>query len=207
MDVSSSVDAREDALQRGGLVSALRAPDVQNAFMASPDPVALSVFEWSGRFNQSLLTDWTLVTSSQVLEEIATKVEGSSRSQSDFPTAMGYAFGYSAALFDRAPDCLTQTLDVAGDGQSNDGFGPAEAYTAFPLSNVVVNGLVIDDNGLGAQSDLYRYYESDVIQGPGRFIEIANGFEDYANALERKLIREVSAMIVGSAPAEFDTPG
>ena len=43
IDVSSSVDAEEDALQRRGLATALRAPEIQRAFFASDLPVALSV--------------------------------------------------------------------------------------------------------------------------------------------------------------------
>ena len=58
MDVSNSVDPDEDRLQRQGLASALLAPDVQDAFFASPDPVALMVFEWSGRYHQMVLQDW-----------------------------------------------------------------------------------------------------------------------------------------------------
>ncbi len=39
MDVSSSVNADEDALQRGGLASALMAPEVQAAFFATQEPL------------------------------------------------------------------------------------------------------------------------------------------------------------------------
>ena len=59
--MSSSVDAEEDALQRGGLAAALVAPEVQKAIFSDPLPVALAVYEWSGRYNQVLLVDWTLI--------------------------------------------------------------------------------------------------------------------------------------------------
>lgn len=48
IDVSSSVDAAEDALQRNGLAAALLAPEVQAAIFAADLPVALTAFEWSG---------------------------------------------------------------------------------------------------------------------------------------------------------------
>lgn len=212
MDVSSSVDETEDALQRGGLAAALRAPDVQNAFFLSPDPVALAVFEWSGRYNQVLLADWTMVTTPSVLNTLATQIETSQRSHNDFPTAMGYALGFASILLENGPSCLSQTIDVAGDGENNDGFGPADAYNAFPLSQVTVNGLVIDGPdltgpALEANSSLIPFYLNEVIQGPGSFIEIANGFSDYANAMERKLIRELSAIILGQADQPGVTPG
>ena len=207
MDVSSSVDAAEDALQRGGLAAALRAPDVQDAFFVSPTPVALAVFEWSGRYNQELLSDWTLITGPEVLFDVANRIETSKRSHNDFPTAMGYALGYASTLLRRAPGCAAQTIDVAGDGVSNDGFGPAEAYAAFPLQNVTVNGLVINGAEFEAETQLIPYYRTQVIQGPGSFIEIANGFEDYASAMERKLIRELSAMILGQISTPLSPPG
>ena len=61
LDVSSSVDKVEDKLQRGGLAAALIAPEVITAFFASPDPVALAIYEWSGRYNQEILLDWTKI--------------------------------------------------------------------------------------------------------------------------------------------------
>ena len=98
MDVSSSVSAEEDALQRGGLAAALIAPEVQAAMFASPLPVALAAFEWSGRYNQELLLDWTLIRSPEDLTRVAETIGLSQRSQRDFPTALGHALGYGAGL-------------------------------------------------------------------------------------------------------------
>ena len=60
-NVSISVDEAEDALQRGGMAAALTAPEVTRAFFFSDLPVALAVYEWSGRNNQKILLDWTLI--------------------------------------------------------------------------------------------------------------------------------------------------
>jgi len=207
MDISSSVDHKEDALQRGGIARALRAPEVQTAFFLSPEPVALAVFEWSGRYNQALLADWILVTSPEVLDDLAAKIENSTRSHNDFPTAMGHALGFAANLFDTAPNCLSHTIDIAGDGANNDGYGAAEAYDAFPLSDVTVNGLVINGAEFESETQLIPFFLNEVIKGPGSFIEIANGFSDYANAMERKLIRELSTIIIGQADWPDKTPG
>ena len=40
--------------------------------------------------------------------------------------------------------------------------------------------------------DLATYYESEVIGGAGAFVEVARDYEDFAEALRRKLIREIS---------------
>lgn len=206
MDVSSSVDAAEDALQRGGLAAALIAPDVQDAFFASPDPVALSVFEWSGRYNQQDLIDWVLINTPTDLVRVAQTIASSQRSYDDFPTAMGHALGYAAIRLQNGPDCLFQTIDVAGDGVNNHGFGPAEAYAAFPFANVTVNGLVVNAAEFEAETDLIGFYSDHVIRGPGAFVEIANGFDDYEAAMRRKLIRELSAQVIGRTAPWPDRP-
>ena len=74
IDVSSSVDAQEDALQRNGLAAALLAPEVQSAFFAAPQPVALAVYEWSGRFNQALVVDWQEIDSPLALAAVAATI-------------------------------------------------------------------------------------------------------------------------------------
>lgn len=200
LDVSSSVDRTEDRLQRQGLAAALRDPEVQAAFLASPDPVALHVFEWSGRAHQTLLTpDWTLIRDAGDLEAAARQIEGSRRARADQPTALGHALGFAAGLFDRGPACESATLDVSGDGINNEGFGPARAHSLFPLDGVTVNGLAIltDEGGI----DLVPHYREELIRGPGAFVEIAVGFEDFQRAMTRKLLAELRVTVIGAAPA------
>ena len=201
IDVSSSVDAAEDVLQRQGLAQALRNPGVAAAFFASDDPVALNVFEWSGRYNQAQLVDWTLVQSPDDLARLSARIAGSTRSHNDFPTALGYALGHAAGLLQAAPPCLFQTVDVSGDGINNEGFGPEEAYRAFPFAEVTVNGLVVNAADFEGEVGLISFYQNEVIRGPGAFIEIATTFDDYGRAMQRKLIRELGVQMLGGTPA------
>lgn len=205
LDVSSSVDAAEDRLQRGGLAAALRAPDVRNAFFAVDQPVALAVYEWSGRNQQKILLDWQTIDTPNTLMRAADLIDTSTRSHSDFPTAMGYALGFGAGMLRQGPDCLKHTLDMAGDGQNNEGFGPAEAYAAFDFDDITVNGLVVNAAEFEAEIRLVDFYRSEVLHGPGAFLIIANGFEDYQRAMRQKLIREVSPSVIGNAPAPADS--
>lgn len=205
LDVSSSVDAAEDALQRGGLVSALTAPTVRDAFFATDQPVALAVFEWSGRYNQQVLLDWKLIAAPKDLLSAATTIAASQRSHNDFPTAMGYALGYGAGLLQRAPSCHSKTIDISGDGQNNEGFGPKTAYTEFPFESVTVNGLVVNGADYEAETGLIAYYKSHVLYGPGAFLEIAQGFEDYERAMRRKLERELTPPVIGSGRSNDPT--
>ncbi len=204
IDVSSSVDAAEDALQRGGVVAALTAPEVQEAFFEGDLPVALAVYEWSGRYNQEMILDWVMIDSPAALIGAAETVAASTRSHNDFPTAMGYALGYGANLLARAPACLRKTLDMAGDGISNEGFPPASAYREFPFQGVTVNGLVVNAADFEGEVGLIAFYQGEVMHGPGAFVVVADGFADYERAMRRKLERELAPPAIGALETQGD---
>lgn len=200
LDVSSSVDAAEYALQRDGLASALLDPTVRDAFLASEDPVALAAFEWSGRYDQvPLFPGWQLIETPADLDQVAAHIAASTRSRADMPTAMGYALGHAAILLQSGPRCLFSTIDVSGDGTNNEGFSPAKAYNAFPFQDVTVNALVILSVVPNFTPDLPGYFRDNVIRGPGAFVETADGFEDFASAMRRKLLAELSVVVIGEA--------
>ncbi|WP_108837054.1 DUF1194 domain-containing protein [Tateyamaria sp. Alg231-49] len=200
LDVSSSVDADEDRLQRGGLVAALTSQQVRAAFFAVDAPVALAVYEWSGRYNQEVVLEWTLIDSPAALLSAAETIAASERSHNEFPTAMGYALGYGAEMLRRAPNCLYQTIDMAGDGQNNEGFGPRLAYKEFAFQDVTVNGLVVNAAEFTSETQLIDFYRNEVLKGPGAFMEVAQGFEDYERAMRRKLERELTPPVIGALP-------
>lgn len=198
VDISSSVDAAEDRLQRQGLARALSSDRVRRAALALPgQPVALAIFEWSGRYQQDLILDWTLVRSGADLDQIAGIVARSTRSYADFPTAAGYALGYAAGLLGDAPACLRETVDISGDGVSNEGFPPSLAFANFDLAGVTVNGLAIT----GHDDTVVTFYEKEIARGPGAFVEVADDFPDFERAMARKLEREMGPMAVGSLGA------
>jgi len=206
MDVSNSVDEAEDQLQRTGLANALVSQDVQTAFLVSSSPVSLLVYEWSGRHHQNVLLDWRDIRSPLDLVDAAEAIQTSHRGQENFPTAMGYALGYAATRLREKPECFAKTIDIAGDGKNNDGFGPAEAYAAFEFDNVTVNGLVVDASILETRQDLVTFFEDEVIRGPASFVEVADGFEDYETTMRRKLIRELLSQMLGDSGQVTSTP-
>lgn len=204
VDISSSVDATEDTLQRSGIVAALTSPEVEAAFFSSDLPVALAVYEWSGRYNQEVVLDWMMIDSRAALVRAAEVVAASKRSHNDFPTAMGYALGYGAQLLARSPDCLRKTLDMAGDGVSNEGFPPASAYREFPFQGVTVNGLVVNAADFEGEVGLIAFYHGEVIFGPGAFLIVADGFDDFERAMRRKLERELNPPSIGALEQDGD---
>ena len=193
LDVSASVDAAEYQLQLEGLAASLIHPSVVEAALSGNGPVALSIYEWSGRFQQDVLIDWTLIWSEADLVTIAERVLRATRSHEDFPTAIGYALGFAATHLERAPPCLFRTVDISGDGQNNDGFPPSAAYEHFPFDGVTVNGLAIG----GASRGIEEYYLAEVIHGPGAFVEYARNHDDFEEVMRRKLERELRVVILG----------
>lgn len=204
MDISSSVDPLEDALQRGGLAQALRAPEVVDAILSQPDrPVALAMFEWSGRVQQDMVLPWIMLRDEATILATAARIATSRRSYAEFSTAIGHALDYAHDLFAQGPACDARVLDISGDGVNNDGFGPVEAYAALDYSAITVNALAIEvqdpgtDHGLteGAEAGLAAYFRDVVIRGPAAFVEVAAGFEDVERAMRRKLLRELEVRI------------
>lgn len=198
LDISVSVDATEDALQRQGVAAALIAPEVQKAFFSSPMPVALAVYEWSGRDAQNVLQPWRLIQSEADLYSVASQISRSTRSDTSSATAMGHALAFGATLMQQAPPCLFHTIDLSGDGSNNDGYGPQIAYRHFPFENVVVNGLVINAADFEGELFLIPFFENNVLHGPGAFLEIAQGFDDFERAMRRKLERELTSLQIGA---------
>lgn len=204
MDVSASVDGDEYVLQRDGLAQALNQPEIRRAILeGAPGTVALSVFEWSGRYQQTRMLDWTIIDSADTLDRVIAQIASARRSWKDYPTAMGYALGYGAGALKNAPPCDRQVIDVSGDGVNNEGFPPENAYAHFPLDNVTVNGLVIE----GVEPGIADFYRQEVLRGPGAFLEIAADFDGFAAAMARKLLREVNGMILGSNEVAPWQPG
>ena len=181
LDISSSVDTREDALQRQGLAAALLSPRVTDAILSVPgQTVALSVIEWSGRVQQDVLLDWTMLSSRADLLRAAATISSSKRSYDAFATAIGRMLEYADLRFDRAPRCDHRVLDVSGDGVQNDGPWPRDVYARGTLRDVTVNGLaiVVDAPALdhAETGDLEAHYRDEVIHGPGAFVMRADGF-------------------------------
>ncbi|MCA0922416.1 DUF1194 domain-containing protein [Pseudooceanicola nanhaiensis] len=200
VDVSTSVNSAEYTLQRDGLAAALDAPEVRHAILAGlPDTgeVMLAAYEWSGRYQQQVILDWTVLNTPAAIDRAVARLAGTQRSHDRFPTAMGYGLGFGAGVLSRAPTCDRRVLDLSGDGINNDGFGPDRAYANFPFEGVVVNGLVI----LGQDSTVEEFYRREVLRGPGAFLEVARGFAEFREAMTRKLYREINLLQMGAGKA------
>lgn len=202
LDVSGSVDGPEYRLQMDGLANALESPAVAEALLSAPEqPVHLAVFEWSGDSDQRLVQDWIAIDSAKALSALAHRLRNTPRAALAPVTGLGPALLYGGTLLGQKPDCWKRTLDVSGDGKANSGPRPRDVKDASVLRGVTVNALVIGSDaqptGNQAQDDiaeLSAYFTAEVIQGADAFIITALGFQDFENAMTRKLLKELQGL-------------
>ncbi len=194
LDVSASIDSEEYHLQQEGLARALRDETVSRAILGQ-DGVWITAYEWSGSRHQYEQLPWTRMDSPESIDSVAETLRTAPRRAKDFPTSLGFALGHGLGLLQDAPErCRRKVIDVSSDGKTNDGFGPDSAYRAWNMAGITVNALVIEE----PDNRIAPYYRDEVVFGPGAFVEIADGFEDYARAMRRKLLREIGAQAFAS---------
>lgn len=204
LDVSGSVDFREYRLQYEGLASALADQEVQASIFALPEaPVAIAVYEWSSSGFQRIVVDWEMLHDLDRLEDVRLRLLAKSRERAPAPTGLGRAMIFGKEMINRGPRCWDETLDVSGDGKNNDWPPPQRVISSGVLGQLRVNALVIveDSNNPDVPSNLEElstYFRERVIHGPDAFIEVALGFADYADAMKRKLLRELAVLAVGA---------
>ena len=200
-DVSRSVDDTDYRIQIDGIVGAFFDTEIRGLILDSPQPVAMADFEWAGQREQLLVADWTLLDSPAAIDRLAQRILTHERESSGL-TAVGAALSYGRDLMARAPECLWHTLDMAGDGQNNQGYEPRRVYDSEEFGDITVNGLAIGAH----EGQILRWFESNLLHGPGAFAEFAATHEEFAEAFRRKLIRELSEQMIGSLVTDAPPP-
>ncbi|MCL3882469.1 DUF1194 domain-containing protein [Marivita sp. GX14005] len=187
MDVSNSVDPSEYRLQVDGLASALRDPEIAEILVR--DRIALSVMQWSGTEAQQISLGWTQMAGSRHVQLFASAVERMPRAFVMSNTAPGAALHVALDHLEASPDCARRVIDMSGDGTLNAGPNVAEMRLRAERMGVTVNGLAIESLGRA----ISNFYARHVITRGG-FVETARGYSDYARAIRRKILREISAV-------------
>ncbi|WP_306432345.1 DUF1194 domain-containing protein [Tropicibacter sp. Alg240-R139] len=214
LDVSGSVNSHEYRLQLDGLAGALQDPEVKRALLNTPElPVRLMVFEWSAPEFQRVLLNWTPVDSLETLTRISQTLATTRRAPAPPGTAVGSAMQFGTTLLNQVPECWKHTLDLSGDGLHNMGPAPHVIKSGLESTGITINGLVIGadsqdatDTRLAQIGELVAYFQARVIHGPDAFVETALGFEDFQDAMTRKLLRELAAVVLSQIPTNHGKP-
>jgi len=197
VDVSRSIDDVEAELQRRGYVEALTNDRVIDAILSGEHRrIALCYTEWAGTLYQIVVIDWSVIDSAAGARRVADKLAEAPRSSQSW-TAVGAALVHAGQRFeDSGFVSRRRVIDISGDGRTNDG-PPAEIVRDKLVSQgIVINGLPVMMNrtNFGRPPDLAldRYYEENVIGGPGAFVIVADNFDHFGRAVRTKLVREIS---------------
>lgn len=194
VDVSESVSAGRYALQREGIARAFETPQLVDAIATVPGGIQALVIEWSDPDKISVTVGWTRIVNRNSAAAFAASVRATRRTSSGL-TAIGSAMMAAAAAFDHMPEpAAHRVIDISGDGMANFGVPPATARDALVKLGITINGLAI----LSEEPWLDEYYKKNVIGGPASFITVAKDFESFADAMLRKLVKEVASRPGGS---------
>jgi hypothetical protein len=211
VDVSRSVDTEEMEMQMQGYAAAFRDPRLAEGIAGGPiGAIAVTLFVWSDWNIQNVLVPWTKLDGPGTCERFAAAVDAASR-ETYLYTSISGAIDFAARQFGQRYSGLRRVVDISGDGVNNSGRPLAQARQDALQQGIVLNGLAVLDRTpqpsalLAGIPPVDEYYRDEVIGGPGAFLMVAEGYESFAGAVRRKIIREIAALPVPGPLVERET--
>lgn len=193
VDASGSVNRQEYDLQTKGIAAAFRQSDIVEAIRSGRHGrIAVNLITWGDPDYEKFATGWHIVGDTQTAASFA-DVAAAFEGRIGGGTGIGIAIGYGITLIETSGLAATRkVVDVSGDGTELGEirvprFRVEHAAAMREAHGVIVNGLAIRND----VSDLDAYYRSHVAGGPGSFVIFIDKYEDYAEAIHRKLLREI----------------
>ncbi len=200
-DISSSMNDQEKEIQRAGYVQAFRDPDVIMAIMEGYcGRIAVSYIEFGTE--PHMVVDWHLISTDEDAEAFAQAIEAAPPTYDRIgTTGLANAMDFAAqSLLNNPFKADKLVLDISSDGIDNVTSNAAhvrDKYTKATPENgwaeVTINGMpILGGVHYGMTSDGFQeYFATQVIGGPGHFMEPAKGVHDIARAFRRKLVQEI----------------
>jgi len=191
VDASGSVDQRRFELQMQGYVAAFRDPRVLHAIQSgATQAIAVTMVQWTGPALQLQVLPWTLINDATTAQAFAAAIAATPRRLFSGGTSISGVIDYAVPLMLESQFKGTRrVIDISGDGSNNRGRPAADARDAAVRAGIIINGLPI----LALEPDLERYFTDHVIGGPGAFVITAESYDTFADAILKKLIREMAA--------------
>ena len=197
VDASYSMSANEREIQRRGYAAALRDPEVARAIVNGVfRRAAIAYVEWSGSGDQRIVAPWTLVENAEDLDRLAAILTA------DYQpvmrrTSISGVLDFVPAFFEaNAFEGRRRVVDVSGDGPNNMGRPVTEARDELIAQGFAINGLpLMTQEGFGSffqLDDLDLYYANCVIGGPFAFSIPVRSWEEFPEAVRRKLVLELA---------------
>lgn len=192
VDVSLSIDAEEFALQRAGYAAAFRNDRVVEAITGGGHgTVAVTYMQWSGAREQQQIVGWQLINDRASAARFAASLAAADRVIAAGSTSLSGAIDAASRLLrENGYKAERRIIDISGDGSNNSGRLPNFARDEAIAQGITINGLAILKN----EPQLDTYYQLNVVGGHGAFVLTAGDFDDFAEAILVKLIREIAAL-------------
>lgn len=200
-DISRSVDQAKFVLQREGYAAALTSPRIMAAIKSGPHGrIAVCFVEWSGVAAQAIIVDWASIGTPAEADAFSQRIRVAPRLFME-RTAIGTAIDFSVQQLARSPfQGARRVIDVSGDGTNNSGREVTQARDAAIAQGITINGLAIlsevplafNPQHTHPPGGLLKYYEDNVIGGPGAFALAAKGHEDFGQLIASKLVKEIA---------------
>ncbi len=201
VDVSLSMDLDEQRLQRDGYVGALRDAGVKAAISSGGQGrIALTYMEWAGPGTEKVVVPWTVVDAGESIERFADRLAAAPITRARM-TSISNAMTVAAGLFAQSGAAAPRrVLDISGDGPNNAGRLVVDARDELLAKGIVINGLPImlkrgSAFGYFDIDKLEIYYEACVIGGTGSFVIPVREAAEFAPAIRRKLMLEISGIM------------
>jgi Protein of unknown function (DUF1194) len=211
VDVSSSMDPDEQALQRDGFVEAFRSPLVHDAIrMGALGRIAVVYMEWSDANDQKVVVPWSIIEEAEGAAEFAERLARSPLRRARSTSVSG-AIDFSVGLLAQSDVAAgRQAIDISGDGHNNNGRAVTEARDEAVAEGITINGLPImlkPPTGIRDIEHLDLYFRDCVIGGPGAFMLPVRERDQFAEAIRLKLIHEIAVRAMPQrlvAPAQVE---
>jgi hypothetical protein len=197
-DASRSIDDGEIRFQRQGYAAAITHPDVLAAISYGYEQrIAVTYVEWGDEHSQEVVVPWTVISGLDSATAFANALLAQPRLATG-PNAIGSALAAVQALIEGNQIVGTRrVIDFSADSAYSGGGIPISVARAAALAaGIVINGLAIlcrdCESGRPIDYDLEGAFAAFIIGGPGSFVVTADGDQQFAEAVRRKLILEIA---------------
>lgn len=201
VDFSSSIDPDIADLQRKGHAAALTSPEIVAAIARNYlGCISVTYFEWSSAGRIRIVLPWTRICSLKDAEAAALVISeegdtGFSR-RGRGRTSVSSAIDVGSLLLDQFPGTAAKkVIDISSNGKNNDGLPVHRSRLNAIAKGYTINAIAIPTEGENPDQRLASYFADSVIGGPQAFVVALKDPGDYATALRRKLVAEISMNI------------
>lgn len=202
VDVSYSMDQKEQRVQRAGYVEALQDPLVIGAIMSGPlRRIAVTYVEWGGSAVQTV--PWTVIDSPASATRFAETLRLKPMRRIPF-TSISDTIAFARRLIrSNAFQAKRSVIDISGDGPNNYGAPAPVARDAALREGITIDGLpIMLERASSAPTipDIDAYYRHCVIGGPGAFLLPVRRLDEFADTIRAKLVTEITGPSLSELP-------